>query len=158
MPDVPAEAQNRLATMLKAPAFKGAKTAKAAAVIANYMAGNTTHYAEIAKNEGFDAMSRNVVADIYNDNIDGYAKVALDDVGDNLLALLPIIIIIALIPFVAYMVTDAFNITLPSQWLGGLQASDVWVTSSLLIGSIITIYLVSLIIVAVRKFRGGKRE
>lgn len=135
---------------------KFGKVLAASKTIAKYMVPRTAQYADIYVNKGAHALSANVITDIYNDDtIDGYAKLQLDEVGDNLLSLLPIIIIVALIPFVAVQVTNAFNITLPTEWQGGLKAADIWVTASMLIGGIITISLVSLIIIAVRKFKGN---
>ena len=86
--------------------------------------------------------------------LDGYGAI-LDAVGDNLLALVPIIIIVALIPYISNQVISSFNTTLPEGWEGGLDAQTIWVTGSLLIGAIITISLVTLIIVQLKKFRNN---
>ena len=117
--------------------------------IGKYVKANSAKYGYIAQHKGAGAAARAVREDM---RLDGYGAI-LDAVGDNLLALVPIIIIIALVPYIATQVIGSFNTTLPEGWDGGLDAQTVWVTASLLLGAIITISLVTLILVQLKKFR-----
>lgn len=124
--------------------------AKAEMEIGRYVKDNYIHYGHIVATEGPAAAAKAVQEDM---RLDGYGAV-LDAVGDNLLALVPIVIIIALVPYISVQVISSFgNESLTGAWAEGLKAEDVWVTASLLIGAIITISLVTLIIVQLKKFR-----
>lgn len=132
-------------------ARKNPSFVKAEMEIGHYVKSKSAYYGHMAKTEGVRA----TVAAIQNDmRLDGYGAI-LDAVGDNLLALVPIIIIVALIPYISNQVISSFNTTLPEGWEGGLDAQTIWVTGSLLIGAIITISLVTLIIVQLKKFRNN---
>lgn len=132
--------------------FTRAETIKATKEVGKYVKANSFFYGQYAKENGVKATAQKVEEDM---RLDGYGAI-LDAVGDNLLALVPIIIIIALVPYISWQVIKSFNISdLPSEWTGGLDASTVWITASLLIGAIITISLVTLIIVQLKKFRNN---
>lgn len=123
---------------------------KAEMEIGRYVKDNYMYYGQMVKTEGPAATAKAVMEDM---RLDGYGAI-LDSVGDNLLALVPIIIIIALVPYISVQVINSFNISdLPDGWDMGLDAQTVWITASLLIGAIITISLVTLIIVQLKKFR-----
>lgn len=133
-------------------AFTRREVVAAVGEVKKYVKANAFYYGQMAKEQGVAATAAQVKADMY---LDGYGAI-LDAVGDNLLALVPIIIIIALVPYISWQVIKSFNISdLPSEWTGGLDASTVWITASLLIGAIITISLVTLIIVQLKKFRNN---
>lgn len=124
---------------------------KAESTISKYVASKSAWYGYMVAHEGIGATVKAVQEDM---RLDGYGAI-LDAVGDNLLALVPIIIIIALVPYIANQVISSFNSTLPDGWDGGLDGPTVWVTASLLMGAVITISLVTLIIVQLKKFRGN---
>lgn len=126
--------------------------AKAEMEIGRYVKKNYVHYGHMVATEGPVATAKAVQEDM---RLDGYGAL-LDAVGDNLLALVPIIIIIALVPYIANQVISSFgNGTLPEGWEGGLDGPTVWVTASLLMGAVITISLVTLIIVQLKRFRNN---
>lgn len=123
---------------------------KAEMEIGRYVKNNYVHYGQMVKTEGPVTTAKAVMDDM---RLDGYGAL-LDAVGDNLLALVPIVIIIALVPYISTQVLSSFNMSeLSGGWAGGLKAEDVWVTASLLMGAVITISLVTLIIVQLKKFR-----
>lgn len=122
---------------------------KAEMEIGRYVKSKSAYYGHMVKTEGPAEAAKAVMADM---RLDGYGAI-LDAVGDNLLALVPIIIIVALVPYIATQVIGSFNTTLPDGWNDGLDPQTIWVTASLLIGAIITISLVTLIIVQLKKFR-----
>ena len=131
-------------------AFSRREVITASKEVGKYVKANSYYYGQMAKEKGLKATAQKIREDMV---LDGYGAL-LDAVGDNLLALVPIIIIIALVPYISYQVIQSFNISeLPSEWSGGLDASTVWITASLLIGAVITISLVTLIIVQLKKFR-----
>lgn len=133
-------------------AFTRKEVIEATKTVGKYVKANSLHYGQMAKEQGLKATADQIKEDMV---LDGYGAI-LDAVGDNLLALVPIIIIIALVPYISWQVIKSFNISdLPSEWTGGLDASTVWITASLLIGAIITISLVTLIIVQLKKFRNN---
>lgn len=131
-------------------AFTRREVITASKEVGKYVKANSHYYGQMAKEKGLKATAQKIQEDMV---LDGYGAI-LDAVGDNLLALVPIIIIVALVPYISYQVIQSFNISeLPSEWTGGLDASTVWVTASLLVGAIITISLVTLIIIQLKKFR-----
>lgn len=133
-------------------AFSRREVIQATKEVGKYVKANSLYYGQIAKEQGVKVAAQKVEEDM---RLDGYGAI-LDAVGDNLLALVPIIIIIALVPYISWQVIKSFNISdLPAEWTGGLDASTVWITASLLIGAIITISLVTLIIVQLKKFRNN---
>ena len=73
-----------------------------------------------------------------------------------MLSLLTIIVLVALIPFLAWQITSSFDTTgMDEAWNEGLQAPELWAMASMLIGAVITISLVTLVIVQLRKFGKG---
>ena len=84
----------------------------------------------------------------------------LDGVLDDVKKIMIIAIIVGMTPHIVVLVLDAFNVTLPEAWQGGLSAPGLWVTSSLLIGAVVTIGLISRIFPALNRLgssRGGRR-
>lgn len=81
----------------------------------------------------------------------------LTGVLDDVKVIMIIAIIVGMTPAIVVTVLGAFNVTLPDTWKGGLQAPGLWVTSSLLIGAVVTIGLVSRIFPALSKL-GGKKN
>ncbi|MBQ0055366.1 MAG: hypothetical protein KBS54_04380 [Synergistaceae bacterium] len=82
----------------------------------------------------------------------------LNGVLDDVKVIMIIAIIVGMTPAIVVTVLGAFNVTLPEAWQGGLQAPGLWVTSSLLIGAVVTIGLVSRIFPALNKLGGRKKN
>lgn len=82
----------------------------------------------------------------------------LSGVLDDVKVIMIIAIIVGMTPAIVVTVLGAFNVTLPEAWQGGLQAPGLWVTSSLLIGAVVTIGLVSRIFPALNKLGGRKKN
>lgn len=84
----------------------------------------------------------------------------LDGVLDDVKKIMIIAIIVGMTPHIVVLVLDAFNVSLPTDWQGGLSSSGLWITSSLLIGAVVTIGLISRIFPALNRLgstRGGRR-
>lgn len=84
----------------------------------------------------------------------------LDGVLDDVKKIMIIAIIVGMTPQIVVLVLDAFNQTLPDAWQGGLSAPGLWITSSLLVGAVVTIGLISRIFPALNRLgstRGGRR-
>lgn len=82
----------------------------------------------------------------------------LNGVLDDVKTIMIIAIIVGMTPAIVVTVLGAFNVTLPSAWQGGLSAPALWITSSLLIGAVVTIGLVSRIFPALNKLGGKGRR
>lgn len=133
-------------------AFTRKETVAAMKATAKYVKANSSWYGYYAKENGVKAAAERVVEDM---RLDGYGAI-LDVVSDNLLALLTIIVLVALIPFLAWQITSSFNTTgMDEAWQDGLQAPELWAMASMLVGAVITISLVTLVIVQLRKFRNN---
>lgn len=81
----------------------------------------------------------------------------LNGVLDDVKVIMIIAIIVGMTPAIVVTVLGAFKVKLPDTWNGGLEAPGLWVTSSLLIGAVVTIGLVSRIFPALSKL-GGKKN
>lgn len=133
-------------------AFTRKETVAAMKATAKYVKANSSWYGYLAKEQGVKATGAQVIEDM---RLDGYGAI-LDVVSDNLLALLTIIVLVALIPFLAWQITSSFNTTgMEEAWQDGLQAPELWAMASMLVGAVITISLVTLVIVQLRKFRNN---
>lgn len=82
----------------------------------------------------------------------------LNGVLDDVKTIMIIAIIVGMTPAIVITVLGAFNVTVPEAWQGGLSAPALWVTSSLLIGAVVTIGLVSRIFPALSKLGGKNRR
>lgn len=82
----------------------------------------------------------------------------LNGVLDDVKVIMIIAIIVGMTPAIVVTVLGAFSVELPETWKGGLQAPGLWVTSSLLIGAVVTIGLVSRIFPALNKLGGRKKN
>ena len=82
----------------------------------------------------------------------------LEGVLGDVKTIMIIAIIVGMTPAIVVTVLGAFNVTLPAAWEGGLQAPALWITSSLLIGAVVTIGLVSRIFPALNKLGGKKKS
>ena len=85
----------------------------------------------------------------------------LSGVVGDVQELMIIAIMVGMTPQIVVVVLQAFNQTLPEAWAGGLSAPGLWITSSLLIGAVVTVGMISRIFPALRKLssstRGGRR-
>ncbi len=133
-------------------AFTRKENVAALKATAKYVKANACWYGYLAKEKGVKAAATHVVEDM---RLDGYGAL-LDAVSDNMLSLLTIIVLVALIPFLAWQITSSFDTTgMDQAWTEGLQAPELWAMASMLIGAVITISLVTLVIVQLRKFGKG---
>ena len=133
-------------------AFTRKENVAALKATAKYVKANSCWYGYLAKENGVKAAAAQVVEDM---RLDGYGAL-LDAVSDNMLSLLTIIVLVALIPFLAWQITSSFDTTgMDEAWNEGLQAPELWAMASMLIGAVITISLVTLVIVQLRKFGKG---
>lgn len=82
----------------------------------------------------------------------------LNGVLDDVKTIMIIAIIIGMTPAIVVTVLNAFNVTLPAAWSGGLSAPGLWITSSLLIGAVVTIGLVARIFPALNKLGAKNRN
>lgn len=71
--------------------------------------------------------------------------------------LMIIAIMVGMTPQIVVVVLQAFNQTLPTVWNGGLTAPGLWITSSLLIGAVVTVGMISRIFPALRKLSSSTR-
>lgn len=82
----------------------------------------------------------------------------LNGVLDDVKTIMIIAIIVGMTPMIVVTVLNAFNVTLPEAWQGGLSAPGLWITSSLLIGAVVTIGLVARIFPALNKLGNKGRR
>lgn len=82
----------------------------------------------------------------------------LNGVLDDVKTIMIIAIIVGMTPMIVVTVLNAFNVTLPDAWQGGLSAPGLWITSSLLIGAVVTIGLVARIFPALSKLGSKGRR
>lgn len=82
----------------------------------------------------------------------------LSGVVGDVKELMIIAIMVGMTPQIVVLVLQAFNQTLPVAWEGGLTGPGIWVTSSLLVGAVVSVSMISRIFPALSKLSSSSRR
>lgn len=82
----------------------------------------------------------------------------LSGVVGDVKELMIIAIMVGMTPQIVVLVLQAFNQTLPAAWEGGLTGPGIWITSSLLVGAVVSVSMISRIFPALSKLSSSGRR
>lgn len=82
----------------------------------------------------------------------------LSGVVGDIKELMIVAIMVGMAPHIVVLVTNAFNVSLGDAWAGALTGPGIWVTSSLLIGAVVSIGMISRIFPALSKLNSSGRR